>query len=339
VVEGEFIPGISVIAEVDIVRRQDIMRNHTATHLLHAELREILGEHVRQAGSLVAPDRLRFDFTHPKAMSREEIKKVEDAVNLRVLNNYILNVREKNLSQALEEGAMALFGEKYGEEVRTITIGDEMPFSYELCGGTHVNETAEIGTFIITSEGSAAAGIRRIEAITGRKAYELIRRREKTLEEINDTLEISSDELVSAIKKLVFIKEEYEKQYKLISSKSAMSSYKDAKDSLKDIQGRKVMWLKLENSSPDILRNLADQFRKDFPSGIAIFVNITNGNVQIVSAVTEDLVKEKVSAGEIVKKISKALGGSGGGRPELAQGGGKDSGMLPEIEINLSEYL
>jgi alanyl-tRNA synthetase len=339
VVEGEFIPGMSVIAEVDIVRRQDIMRNHTATHLLHAELREILGEHVRQAGSLVAPDRLRFDFTHPKAMSREEIKKVEGAVNTRVLNNYTLNIREKKLSQALEEGAMALFGEKYGEDVRTITIGDEVPFSYELCGGTHVNETAEIGTFFITSEGSAAAGIRRIEAITGRKAYELIRRREKTLEEIKDILESSSDELVSAVKKLVMIKEEYEKQHKLNSSQSALSSYKEAKESLKDIQGKKVLWLKLENSSPDILRNLADQFRKDFPSGIAIFVNITNGNVQIVSAVTEDLVKEKVSAGDIVKKISKALGGSGGGRPELAQGGGKDSGMLSEIEINLTEYL
>lgn len=339
VVEGEFNPDISVTAEVDIVRRQDIMRNHTATHLLHAELREILGEHVRQAGSLVAPDRLRFDFTHPKAMSREEIKKVEDAVNAQVLNNYTLNIHEKKLAQALEEGAMALFGEKYGEEVRTIAIGGETPFSYELCGGTHVNETAEIGTFIITSEGSAAAGIRRIEAITGRKAYDLISRKEKTIEELREILESSFEELVPSLKKLVTLKEELEIQIKQNSVQSAMSLYQDAKNSVKEIQGRKVMWLKLENSTPDILRSLADQFRYDFSSGIAIFFNITNGNIQIVSSVTEDLVKEKVSAGDIAKKISIALGGSGGGRPELAQGGGKDPGKLSEIEINLGDYI
>jgi alanyl-tRNA synthetase len=287
----------------------------------------------------VAPDRLRFDFTHPKAMSQEEIKKVEDAVNARILNNYTLNIREKKLAQALEEGAMALFGEKYGDEVRTITIGNGTPFSYELCGGTHVHETAEIGTFIITSEGSVAAGIRRIEAITGRKAYELITQKEKTLEELKDILEISYDELVPTVKKLISVKAELEKILKQNSAQSALSSYKDAKNSIQEIKGRKVLWLRLENSTQDILRNLADQFRNDFPSGIAVFVNIANGNVQIVSAVTEDLVKEKVSAGEIVKNISTALGGSGGGRPELAQGGGKNSEKLFEIERNLGDYF
>jgi alanyl-tRNA synthetase len=287
----------------------------------------------------VAPDRLRFDFTHPKAMSQEEIKKAEDAVNARILNNYTLNIREKKLAQALEEGAMALFGEKYGDEVRTITIGNGTPFSYELCGGTHVHETAEIGTFIITSEGSVAAGIRRIEAITGRKAYELITQKEKTLEELKDILEISYDELVPTVKKLISVKAELEKILKQNSAQSALSSYKDAKNSIQEIKGRKVLWLRLENSTQDILRNLADQFRNDFPSGIAVFVNIANGNVQIVSAVTEDLVKEKVSAGEIVKNISTALGGSGGGRPELAQGGGKNSEKLFEIERNLGDYF
>jgi len=339
VIEGEFSSGMMVNAEVDIVRRQDIMRNHTATHLLHAELQEILGEHVRQAGSLVAPDRLRFDFTHPKAMTREEIRNVEDAVNARILNNYILNIREKKLAQALEEGAMALFGEKYGENVRTITIGNGTPFSYELCGGTHVHETAEIGTFIITSEGSAAAGIRRIEAITGRKAYELISGKNKTLEEMKDLLESSYEELIPSVKKLISVKGDLEKIVRQNTAQSAMSLYHDAKNSVEEIKGRKVMWLKLENSSQDILRSLSDQFRNDFSSGIAVFVNVTNGNVQIVSAVTQDLVKEKVSAGEIVKNISKALGGSGGGRPELAQGGGKNSEKLIEIEAHLGDYL
>ena len=185
--QGKFSTSDRVIAEVDQKRRQDIMRNHTATHLLHAQLRKVLGEHVRQAGSLVAPDRLRFDFTHPSALTQKELQEIEKGINEEILNNYALSMTQKKLSEALEEGAMALFGEKYGEEVRTIAIGGEKPFSYELCGGTHVSETSEIGTFLITSEGSAAAGIRRIEAITGRKAYELVAKRLHDLAEIKSS--------------------------------------------------------------------------------------------------------------------------------------------------------
>ncbi len=167
--------GDPAIAQVDAQRRQDIMRNHTATHLLHAELHAVLGEHARQAGSLVAPDRLRFDFTHPQAVTPEQLERIEAGVNRAILGDYRLNIAFKPLQQAISEGAMALFGEKYGEIVRTITIGGaEQPFSYELCGGTHVDETGDIGLFLITSEGSAAAGIRRIEAVTGRGAYELV---------------------------------------------------------------------------------------------------------------------------------------------------------------------
>ena len=188
---GKFSISEQVIAEVDQKRRQDIMRNHTATHLLHAQLRKVLGEHVRQAGSLVAPDRLRFDFTHPSALSQDEIQQIEKGINEEILNNYALSMTQKKLSEALEEGAMALFGEKYGEDVRTIAIGGENPFSYELCGGTHVSETSEIGTFLITSEGSAAAGIRRIEAVTGRKAYELVSRRLKNLSEIKEPFQFN----------------------------------------------------------------------------------------------------------------------------------------------------
>jgi alanyl-tRNA synthetase len=339
VIKGEFFKGDEVLAEIDIARRQDIMRNHTATHLLHAELRGVLGEHARQAGSLVAPDRLRFDFTHSKAMTKEEISKVEDAVNDRILNNFTLNTRQKKLSQALEEGATALFGEKYGEEVRTITIGGEEPFSYELCGGTHVHETAEIGTFIIISEGSAAAGIRRIEAITGRKAYELIKRRENTLDELRQILDSTFEELVSSANKLISSKIELEKSLKVHSTQSAIIQYSKAKEKILTIAGKPVIWLKLNNSSSDILRNLADEFRKDFISGVGIFINIIDENIQVVVAVTSDLVKKNVSAGEIVKHISKAIGGSGGGRPDLAQGGGKDVEKLPEIEANLADYF
>ncbi|RPJ51150.1 MAG: alanine--tRNA ligase, partial [Chloroflexi bacterium] len=173
--------GDAVIATVDIQRRRDIMRNHTATHLLHAELHAILGEHARQAGSLVAPDRLRFDFTHPEALTAQQIEQIEAGVNRAILENYPVNIKYKGREEAMAEGAMALFGEKYGEVVRTVTIGAAEPVSYELCGGTHLSETADIGLFLITSEGSAAAGVRRIEAVTGRGAYELVQKRFRAL--------------------------------------------------------------------------------------------------------------------------------------------------------------
>jgi alanyl-tRNA synthetase len=187
--------GDAIVAEVDIERRWDIMRNHTATHLLHAKLHKVLGDHARQAGSLVAPDRLRFDFTHPEALTQEQLETIERMVNDEILENYRLKMVTKSLKDAMAEGATALFGEKYGEVVRTISIGYETPFSYELCGGTHVPETGDLGTFLIASEGSAAAGIRRIEAVTGRKAYDLIQKRFRDIKTTAAILNTSVDEL------------------------------------------------------------------------------------------------------------------------------------------------
>ena len=198
---GKIQVGDDVIAQVDLERRRDIMRNHTATHLLHAELRKELGDHVRQAGSLVAPDRLRFDFTHSRALSDEELNRIERGVNEEILNNFPLRIEQKNLQEALEEGAMALFGEKYSEDVRTIAIGGDETISYELCGGTHVNETAEIGHFIILNEGSVASGIRRIEAITGKKALEKLIERKKIIQRVADLLECSIGEIELAVEK------------------------------------------------------------------------------------------------------------------------------------------
>lgn len=340
VTQGEFTPGQPVVAEVNLKRRQDIMRNHTATHLLHAELRRLLGEHVRQAGSLVAPDRLRFDFTHPRAMTHAQIKDLEEAINQRVLDNYPLAIQKKKLSEALEEGAMALFGEKYGEDVRTIIIGEGQPFSYELCGGTHVGETAEIGTFIITSEGSTAAGIRRIEAVTGRQAYALIKKREENLEELQQVMGSSLDELVSSVRRLVVEKEDFARQARQNSADSAVRAYQTAKEKIKTIGGKQVLWLMLENSTSEIMRSLADKFRNDFETGIAIFINVVGkDNIQIISTVTKDLVERGITASEIVRKLAKELGGSGGGRPDLAQGGGKQVGKLIEIEQRLAEFI
>jgi len=337
---GKFSTSDFVFAKVDKKRRQDIMRNHTATHLLHAQLRKVLGEHVRQAGSLVAPDRLRFDFTHPSALSQDEIQQIERSINEEVLNNYALTITQKRLSEALEEGAMALFGEKYGEVVRTISIGGEVPFSYELCGGTHVSETSEIGTFLITSEGSAAAGIRRIEAITGRKAYELVSRRLQNLSEIKNLLNSSFDEIVSSTEKMIHEKDELTKEISRYSASKAKNEYQAAKTNVRQFGGRSVLTLLLENTDQDTMRELADNFRKDFSSGTAIFANSdASGNIQLISTVTDNLIKEGLNAGKIVKKIAAEIGGSGGGRPQLAQGGGTDLARLKEIFENIGDFI
>jgi alanyl-tRNA synthetase len=194
--------GDSAVAAVDMQRRRDIQRNHTATHLLHAELHAVLGDHARQAGSLVAPDRLRFDFTHPESLTLEELEQIEAGVNRAIMENHRLNITIKPLKEAMAEGAMALFGEKYGETVRTITIGGAEPFSYELCGGTHVGETGDIGIFLITSESSAAAGVRRIEAVTGRGAYDLVQKRFRQLKRTAALLGSSVDEVPGKVEAL-----------------------------------------------------------------------------------------------------------------------------------------
>ena len=340
VMKGNFSIKDLVIAEVDHKRRQDIMRNHTATHLLHAQLRKVLGEHVRQAGSLVAPDRLRFDFTHPAPLSQDELHEVELGINQEVLNNYPLTITQKKLSEALEDGAMALFGEKYGEEVRTISIGGEELFSYELCGGTHVSETSEIGTFIITSEGSAAAGIRRIEAVTGRKAYELVSRRLQNISVIKNMFSCSLEEVVSAAEKLIREKEELTKEVAKFGSLHAKNEYQIAKSKVRLFDGKSALTLLLQNSSSDTMRELADSFRQDFSSGIAVISNVDEaGNIQLISTITDDLVKMGISAGAIIKKIAGEIGGSGGGRPQLAQGGGNNLPRLKVILDNIGDFL
>ncbi len=330
----------AVTAAVDLRRRQDIMRNHTATHLLHAELKKVLGDHVRQAGSLVAPDRLRFDFTHPVAMSKEEIKQVEEGVNRVILDNFKLNIEYKELSDALKEGAVALFGEKYGEVVRTITIGDKEPFSYELCGGTHVGETAEIGSFVILNEGSVAAGIRRIEAVTGRRAYEVLFQRSESLKTISEILESPMDSVVSALKKLKENNEKNEKELQQLKWFFAKDKYEQAKKNIRDIDGVILINLALHDSNIDILRKLTDIFKQEYDSGIAVFANIhDSGSVQIITAVTDKLVDQGYHAGNIAKNIAEALGGSGGGRPQLAQAGAKNGEKIEDLMKDLPRFI
>jgi len=331
VIQGLPKVGDIAIASVDVQRRRDIMRNHTATHLLHAELRAILGEHVRQAGSLVAPDRLRFDFTHPEALTAEQLEQIEAGVNQVILQNYRLSINYKQLSQAISEGAMALFGEKYGETVRTIAIGDEEPFSYELCGGTHVEETGDIGVFLIISEGSAAAGVRRIEAVTGRGAYELIQRRFRILRRTAALLSGSVDDIPEKVNSLSFELEQTRKLVSKLRQELVAYEFERHLENVVRVKDVSVLAVKLENADADTLRQMTDRFRQRYASGVVALGSVTDdARPMIVVAITDDLTKRGLHAGEMVRTIGQVIGGSGGGRPTLAQAGGKDAGRLKE---------
>jgi alanyl-tRNA synthetase len=339
VLHGEVRVGDAAIAAVDAQRRRDIMRNHTATHLLHAELQAVLGSHARQAGSLVAPDRLRFDFTHPEALTQEELRRIEAGVNRNILGNYRLKVVQKPLQQAIAEGAMALFGEKYGEIVRTITIGDPEPFSYELCGGTHVDETGDIGVFIITSEGSAAAGVRRIEAVTGRAAYELIQRRFRALNEAAALLAAAPEEVPDKVQALLAELDHARKASASLRQELVMSEFDRQLERVETVGGTAMLAALLPNADADTLRRMADRFRARFSSGAVALASAQDGRPVIIAAVTEDLVKRGLNAIDLVKVAAQKVGGGGGGRPTLAQAGGKDAGQLPAAIKAAQEYI
>jgi alanyl-tRNA synthetase len=328
VVKGN--PGVGdvVVAEVDAARRVDIQRNHTATHLLHAKLRKVLGEHARQAGSLVAPDRLRFDFTHPEALTSGQLEQVEMGVNHAILENYKLRIATKGREEAMKEGAMALFGEKYGDSVRTVTIGDNQAISYELCGGTHVDETGVIGLFLITSEGSAAAGIRRIEAVTGKRAYDILHARMKMLKGISREMSVPVDEVGKAVRSLVDTAAESRKQIDALRLKGAAETFEKLLAGVKEVKGIKVLSALVPDADADTLRAMTDRFRQAHPSGVCVLGSVVDGKPVIIAAVSDDLVKQGLHAGNLVKQIAAVIDGSGGGKPNLAQAGGKNPEKL-----------
>ncbi|MCW5874299.1 MAG: alanine--tRNA ligase [Anaerolineales bacterium] len=331
VVSGTPKVGDKVIARVDARRRQDIMRNHTATHLLHAALHQVVGEHARQAGSLVAPDRLRFDFNNPEAVSKDALAQIEDQVNAWVLDNYELDKETKSLEQAKQEGATALFGEKYGEKVRTIAIGNEdAPFSYELCGGTHVEHTGDIGLFLIVSEGSAAAGIRRIEAVTGREAYALAKARNAALQEAARALKTTPDEVPAKTAALQSELSQLTKELAAARRAQAQESLGDLLANVPQVSGVPVLAAAVPGADADALRALADKFRQQHASGVVLLAAVADGSVTLIAAVTKDLVARGLHAGELAKQAAAVLDGRGGGKPELAQGGGTDNGKLDE---------
>ncbi|MGE5223477.1 MAG: alanine--tRNA ligase, partial [Omnitrophica WOR_2 bacterium] len=339
VMSGKPHTGDPAIAAVDTLRRRDIMRNHTATHLLHAELHAVLGAHARQAGSLVAPDRLRFDFTHPEALTQEQLERIEAGVNRSILGDYPLKIVVKPLQQAISEGAMALFGEKYGETVRTITIGGEEPFSYELCGGTHVSETGDIGLFLITSEASAAAGIRRIEAVTGRAAYELVQRRFRFMKDSAATLSTTPDELPDKTRILVDDLNNQRRQVAALRRDLALTEFVRRLEEAPTVDGTPVLAVELPGADADTLRQMADRFRQRYASGVIVLASAYDDRPVVVAAITEDLVRRGLHAGDLVKYVAQPLGGGGGGKPTLAQAGGKDASKIDEALARVPAWV
>ena len=337
VTEGTPKVGAAATTEVNAARRMDIMRNHTATHLLHSGLHKVLGKHARQAGSLVAPDRLRFDFTHPEGVSYAEIEQIETFVNENILANFPVTIVVKPLKEAQSEGAMALFGEKYADIVRTVRMGD---FSYELCGGTHVSETNDIGLFMITSEGSAAAGIRRIEAITGRAAYKLMQHRRHLLMQAAQTLGTSPEQVIEKTSGLLETVAAAHKEIAELRANIAGAQFSQVLDNTTGISDVRVLTVRIENASVDALRTLADKFRERYPEkGVAVLSMVNDGRPVIIAAVTKDLNERGIKAGDLAGHVARQLGGGGGGSPTLAQAGGKDAGMLDEALSSVTGWV
>jgi alanyl-tRNA synthetase len=346
VIKGAPKEGDMTLARVDVQRRTDIMRNHTATHLLHSELRAVLGDHARQAGSLVAPDRLRFDFTHPQAVGYEELMAIESGVNRKIFENYNLDIQFKPLQQAVNEGAIALFGEKYSETVRTITMGAENAFSYELCGGTHVDQTGDIGVFLIVSESSVAAGVRRIEAVTGRVAYKLIQQRFRSLSETAAILETTADGVPGKTRELIDELNGLRKKVAALRQTSIINGFSNILENsqsypevFKHLNGVPVLSTIFSDADTETLRQMTDRFRQRYPSGVVVLAAISDKRPTIIAAVTEDLVEQGLDAVELVRYVAQPLDGSGGGRPTMAQAGGRHTTNLDEVLGNVFSWV
>jgi len=317
--------GDEVWARVNDPVRHATMRNHTATHLLHAALRKVLGPHVKQAGSVVAPDRLRFDFTHYTAMDRAEIEEVERLMNHEVLENIPVDTEIMPLDVAVSTGAMALFGEKYGDRVRVVSIPD---FSKELCGGTHVSRTGDIGVCKVVYESSISAGVRRIEAITGERAVEEYQRTADTINRMAQMMKVSEPELVEQVEKMLARDRTLEKQVEQLKNKLAQSAVHDLESQSRTVHNVRILAARLDGMDRQQLRALADSLRNKWKTAVVVLASAEDSNVSIISAVTKDLTS-KVHAGKLVGAVAQAVGGKGGGRPDMAEGGGKDPSALP----------
>ncbi len=323
--------GDATWAVVDYERRMDIARNHTATHLLHSELRYVLGEHVQQAGSMVAPDRLRFDFTHPAMLTEDELNLVTQSVNDAILVNYPVEVSQEAYQQAIGEGVIALFGEKYGDEVRVLRVGwPGEPFSQELCGGTHVHETGEIGLFHILSEAGVGSGVRRIEAVTGRVAMELLERQVGVLKRAAAYLGGSPEEVDRKALGLLDELQSARKEIARLQEQVARREFETLLDRVQSVGGASLLSARVSAPSMEVLREMTDWFRDRLGSGVVALGAVLGDRPALVVAVTPDLVERGVDATKLVRGMAHLVGGGGGGKPTLAQAGGRDPARLDD---------
>lgn len=325
--EGYIRVGQRVFAMVDADRRAAIRRNHTATHLLHAALRRVLGAHAAQAGSLVAPDRLRFDFAHQEAVRPAQLREIEELVNEQIVRDQPVEVAHRPLREALAQGAIALFGEKYGEIVRVVSIAE---FSTELCGGTHVRHTGEIGYFLILDETSVASGIRRIEAVTGPAAVRAARRMVDLATETAQLLHVPVERLPEQVGRFQQLIREQEREIARLSAELAVERVAPLVEAADRVDGFRIISTRIEVSSLDVLRRLGDRLRERIGSGVVILGTAIDDRPTILAMATRDAVERGVHAGRVVQVAAPVLGGRGGGRPDVAQGGGADASRLDE---------
>ncbi|MHC8471514.1 alanine--tRNA ligase [Plesiomonas shigelloides] len=322
---GSVTVGDTLQAEVDAARRQSIRLNHSATHLLHAALRKVLGEHVAQKGSQVSADALRFDFSHLEAMKAEELREVERLVNAEIRRNHSVQTDVLDLDEAKAKGAMALFGEKYDEKVRVLTMGD---FSVELCGGTHAARTGDIGLFRITSEGGVAAGVRRIEAVTGERAIAFTERQQDQLDEAAGLVKSDAFSVAEKVRGLLDRSKQLEKELQQLKDKLAAQESADLVHNAIEVKGKKLLVSLLKNGDAKALRTMVDDLKNQLGSGIVVLGLAQDDKVSLIAGVTKDLVGQ-VKAGELISMLAAQVGGKGGGRPDMAQAGGSDAAALP----------
>ncbi|MGF7188371.1 alanine--tRNA ligase [Robbsia andropogonis] len=332
--QGTLKVGDVVAAQVDGVRRARTGRNHSATHLMHKALREVLGEHVQQKGSLVDPDKTRFDFAHHSPMSSDELRRVEERVNAEVLSNAAAVVRTMAYDDAVKEGAMALFGEKYGDEVRVLKLGSSM----ELCGGTHVTRTGDIGLFKITSESGVAAGIRRVEAITGDNALRFVQHLDERLNAAAQALKVQPAELTQRIAQQQEQVRALEKELGALKSKLASSQGDELLAQAVDVRGVQVLAAVLDGADAKVLRESVDRLKDKLKHAAIVLAAVVDGRVSLVAGVTPDASKQ-VKAGELVNMVAQQIGGKGGGRPDLAQAGGTDAAALPAALASVTAWV
>jgi alanyl-tRNA synthetase len=333
---GELRVGARIEARVDEVRRRATMANHSATHLLHAALRKVLGTHVTQKGSLVAPDRLRFDFSHFSPVTPAELRQIEELVNEEIRANVAAEIKLMSYDQAVGSGAMALFGEKYGDEVRVLSFGD---FSTELCGGTHVRRAGDIGLFKIISEGGIQAGVRRIEAVTGQGAYEYVSQTDRMLRDVAALVKATRDDVEDKVRQLIERSRKLEKEIAGLKTKLASGQGNDLSSAAVEIGGMKVVATRVDGADGPALRDAVDQLKNKLSSAAIILGSVQEGDKVVLAAgVTKDQIG-RVKAGDLVNFVAQQVGGRGGGRADFAQAGGNDPTKLDAALAGVAEWI